>query len=179
MPTTDESPAGPGYGVRPPMPEDAPALGALHCRVWRETYADLMAPDALARLDPDRFAQNWAAIIAELDGDGRHRRAATRTRVAVAGDELVGFITVGPARDDDAPAAMQLWAINIVAEHQGTGLGDRLMSEVLGPGPAYLWVADRNDRAISFYRRHGFVLDGTASEEQDDGIREVRMVRDS
>ena len=119
-----------------------------------------------------RFSPSW-------DSEGRHRQAGTRIRVAVAGDELVGFITVGPARDEDAPASLQLWAINLLVEHQGTGLADRLMSEVLGSGAAYLWVADGNDRAINFYRRHGFLLDGAISDEQHPGIRVVRMVRDS
>ena len=38
-----------------------------------------------------------------------------------------------------------------------------------------LWVADPNPRAQAFYRKHGFVADGTAQVE--DGVREVRMVR--
>lgn len=170
---------GTGYVLRPPRADDAAALGALHCRVWQDTYSDLMDPAALARLDADRFARNWSRIIAEMDSDGRNHDEGTTTRVAIADDELVAFVTVGPARDDDAPSPAQLWAINIVAEHQGTGLADRMMSEVLGPGPAYLWDANGNDRAINFYRRHGFQLDGAISDEQHDGIREVRMVREA
>ena len=41
--------------------------------------------------------------------------------------------------------------------------------------PAALWVADPNPRAQAFYRKHGFVADGTARFE--DGVREIRMVR--
>jgi predicted GNAT family N-acyltransferase len=40
---------------------------------------------------------------------------------------------------------------------------------------AALWVADPNPRAHSFYRKHGFVADGTAQVEG--GVREIRMVR--
>ena len=40
---------------------------------------------------------------------------------------------------------------------------------------AALWVADPNPRAQAFYRKHGFVADGTAQVE--DGVREIRMVR--
>ncbi len=39
-----------------------------------------------------------------------------------------------------------------------------------------LWVADPNPRAQAFYRKHGFVPDGTAQVEN--GVREIRMVRD-
>ncbi len=38
-----------------------------------------------------------------------------------------------------------------------------------------LWVADPNPRAQAFYRKHGFVADGTTQVE--DGVREIRMVR--
>ena len=40
---------------------------------------------------------------------------------------------------------------------------------------AALWVADPNPRAQAFYRKHGFVADGTVM--VDDGVREIRMVR--
>ena len=36
-------------------------------------------------------------------------------------------------------------------------------------------VADPNARAQAFYRKHGFVADGTAQVEG--GVREIRMVR--
>ena len=38
-----------------------------------------------------------------------------------------------------------------------------------------LWVADPNPRAQAFYRKHGFVADGSAQVEG--GVREIRMVR--
>jgi hypothetical protein len=47
---------------------------------------------------------------------------------------------------------------------------------VIDPGaPATLWVADPNPRAQAFYRKNGFVADGTVKTEDD--VREVRMVR--
>jgi hypothetical protein len=38
-----------------------------------------------------------------------------------------------------------------------------------------LWVADPNPRAQAFYRKHGFVADGTIQVEG--GVLEIRMVR--
>ena len=61
------------------------------------------------------------------------------------------------------------------ADH-GTGAGPALLNAVIDPEEsAALWVADPNPRAHAFYRRHGFVADGTTQVE--DGVREVRMVR--
>ena len=51
------------------------------------------------------------------------------------------------------------------------------MNAVVDPAESVaLWVVDPNPRAHAFYRKHGFVADGTAQFE--DGVREIRMVRD-
>lgn len=164
------------YAVGPPRVEDAQTLGALHYRVWQETYAGLMEPEALARLSPERFARGWERRLTQADADGNHPDGE-RVRVATLGGAPVAFISVGPARDEGAPCERQLWALNVLPEHQGTRLAARLMAEVLGDGPAYLWVARGNERATRFYRRHGFVLDGAEATDQHDGITEIRMVR--
>lgn len=164
------------YAVRPPRAEDVTALGELHCRVWRETYAGLMTPEALARLSPEGFARGWARRMEQSGDDGRHP-SGELVQVATHGQELVAFISIGPPRDDEAPEELQLWALNVLPKHQGTGLAQRLMTEVLGDAAAYLWVARGNERAIRFYRRHDFAEDGTESTDQHDGITEIRMVR--
>ena len=46
---------------------------------------------------------------------------------------------------------------------------------MVGDRAAYLWVLANNERAIGFYERQGFRLDGT-EDEHDEG-RHVRMVR--
>jgi GNAT superfamily N-acetyltransferase len=176
------------YLIRAPRPEDVEALGALHCRVWQEAYAGLMAEEAYAELTPERFARGWGRRLVAVDGlpadeqepnllrEGRSSRGE-HVAVAEADGELVAFISVGPARDQDAPADTQLWAINVLAQHYGTGLAQDLMDRVLGDGPAYLWVAEGNDRAIRFYERNGFSLDGARASDAHDGLVELRMVR--
>ncbi|MGB3828177.1 MAG: GNAT family N-acetyltransferase [Ornithinimicrobium sp.] len=167
----------PGYAVRPPVASDAEALGRVHCRVWQSTYAQIMDPQAFAALSPERFVRGWQRRLEGVDGEGLMRSGDTTRVVEHDQDGLVGFISVGPAREDAAPTPQQLWALNITAEHRGTGLAQHLMGEVLGEGPAYLWVAKRNERAIAFYRRHRFAADGTEITDGHDGITELRMVR--
>lgn len=155
--------------------EDAVALGEMHCRIWRETYADLMAPASLARLDPVRFGQSWVERAARLADTGA---LPGREQVLVARHDgaPVGFISTGDPRDDDPPVDRQLWALNVLPEHQGTGLAHRLLVAGLGDRSAYLWVAKGNERAIAFYGKHRFVPDGTA-DVRPDGMTELRMVR--
>ena len=172
------------YLIRPPRAEDVPALGALHCRVWQEAYIGLMDEEAFAALTPERFARGWSRRLVVEEGtqnpnllrDGRSERGE-QVAVAEHGDDVVAFISVGPARDEDAPTDTQLWAINVVSEHLGTGVAQQLMDQVLSDRPAYLWVADGNDRAIRFYERNNFRLDGTQTTDRDDGLVELRMVR--
>jgi predicted GNAT family N-acyltransferase len=64
----------------------------------------------------------------------------------------------------------------VYAADHGTGAGPALLEAVIDPTEsAALWVADPNPRAQAFYRKHGFVADGTTQVER--GVREIRMVR--
>ncbi len=162
------------YVVRAPAIQDAEALGRVHYAVWRATYAEEMTPSAYEALSPQRFEAGW-----RRRWEAGASPVGETTQVAEHVDEgIVGFISVGPARDEDAPTPRQLWVINVMRQHHGTGLADRLMAEVLGDGPAYLWVSQGNSRAIRFYHRHGFAEDGGVTSDQHDGITEIRMVRD-
>ena len=89
---------------------------------------------------------------------------------------LVGWICIGKARDDDAPADVELQVLNLGKAHHGTGLAHELMTRELGDQEAYLWVVDGNDRAQAFYRKHGFELDGVGKDDSS-GSYDLRMVR--
>lgn len=174
-----------GYRVRPPTRDDADELGRLHVQVWREAYRGMMSEQTLEQLDPVSRADMWRRTAERAAESEREYTASggakgMLTRVAASADtgELAGFITVGAARDDDAPTAGQLWAINVLAAHHGTGVAQQLLDAALGPAlPAYLWVVERNGRAQSFYRRNGFRPDGARLRDDELGCDEIRMVR--
>lgn len=159
------------YSFRPLTGEDAGQLAALHIRIWRETYTGLMAQSALDALDVERFTRKWRDILGAED--------APRVLGAFDGQtgELAGWITVGEPRDEDAPAPSELWVLNLASEHQGTGLANDLMRRELADRPAYLWVVEGNERAIAFYRRHGFEFDGATKDQDDEGNVDLRMTR--
>jgi ribosomal protein S18 acetylase RimI-like enzyme len=95
----------------------------------------------------------------------------------VRGDEVVGIAMSGPPRDAMAAWARQLYVLYVYASDHGTGAGRALLEAVTDPvESAVLWVADPNPRAQAFYRKHGFVPDGTAQVEH--GVRAIRMIRD-
>jgi GNAT superfamily N-acetyltransferase len=154
--------------LRPIEPRDAEAAARLHIAVWEEAYDGLVPARMLAerRAGLDERIERWRGII-----DG----SPATTTVADHAGELVGFASVGHARDDDMGDLEELWALYVRAAWWGRGLGHRLLAAVLDGRPAYLWVLDGNERGIAFYRRQGFGFDG-ATQQEDEGLHR-RMVR--
>jgi len=116
---------------------------------WRELFWE-------AALTDPKYSQNTVAVAAH---DGA----------------LVGIAMSGPA-DEDAGTPQQLFLLYVYAAFHGSGVGPALLNAVIDPiAPASLWVADPNPRAQAFYRKHGFINDGTARIEDD--VRSIRMLR--
>ena len=160
-----------GYVVRSARPADAAEIGRVHVQVWREAYAGLMPADYLAALDPEASQRRWADILA-TPADGVRRLVG----IAPSGD-VVAIAAAGPSRDDDAPTPWELWAINVLAAHHGTGIADLLMGHLVGVAPASLWVLRGNERATRFYTRHGFQPDGAVKFHEATATAEDRWVR--
>jgi ribosomal protein S18 acetylase RimI-like enzyme len=157
------------WTIARPTLDDLDELGRVHVQVWREAYAGLLPDAYLAGLDPTLGPKRWRERFGESP--------EVDWWLARDEDGIVGMTTSGPARDDDAPTPLELYAINVLRRAHGTGLADDLMTYVVGDRPAYLWVLEGNDRAIGFYRRHGFADDGGRKPEPDTGAVEARMSR--
>ncbi|MDQ3620511.1 MAG: GNAT family N-acetyltransferase [Actinomycetota bacterium] len=157
--------------VRHARVEDVAQMARLNVRSWQETYRGLISDAVLD--DPgfpaarERF---WTAAVT----DERYRE--NRVAVAERDGELVGIAMSGPPLDSGAAWARQLYVLYVHAADHGTGAGAALLEAVVDPEESVtLWVADPNPRAQAFYRKQGFVADGTAQVEG--GVREIRMVR--
>jgi GNAT superfamily N-acetyltransferase len=89
---------------------------------------------------------------------------------------VIGVAMAGPPESPEPGWSVHLYVLYVLAADHGTGAGAALLNAVIGPQEsAALWVADPNPRAQAFYRKHGFVADGTVQVE--DGVREICMVR--
>jgi ribosomal protein S18 acetylase RimI-like enzyme len=163
--------------IRRAVPGDADQLSEVHVRTWQIAYAGLIPQAVLDSLDILARAANWRRI---LESTARPRTGPQgRTWVALEGEELIGFSSSGPARDDDAPWPLELWALYVHPRRHGSGAGGLLADAAIGDLPAYLWVLDGNDRAIRFYEKIGFAFDGARKDERHGGVvlHERRMVR--
>jgi L-amino acid N-acyltransferase YncA len=109
--------------------------------------------------------------------------------VAVEAQQVLGWASFGPSRDDDAAADVgELWAIYVSPHAWGCGVGKALWSHMLpllehqGFRRITLWVFPENDRANRFYRSLGFTLEpGSAKQFTLGGalLNEVRYVRET
>ena len=150
---------------------EADVVSGAHCHVecWREAYSELVDPERLAGIVAEiaERVELWQGLI----NTGR------APLVAVDGGQVVGFAIAGPPQEVGAPAAFQLYAINVRQVYYGTGAGQQLFDGAVGDRGCLLWVARDNPRAIAFYIRNGFALDGAEQQEPMFGIPIIRMVR--
>jgi len=158
------------WTIAPPTLDDLDELGRVHVQVWREAYAGLLPDDYLAGLDATFGPRRWRERFGSFPD--------LKWFIARDDDGIVGMATSGPPRDDDAPVGLELYAINVLRRAHGTGLADDLIAHTIGNEPAYLWVLEGNERALAFYRKHGFVDDGGRKPDLDTGAMEIRMARE-
>lgn len=160
----------PAVTVRAATADDTLGIAQVHVTSWREAYARQLPAAVLDGLDVQRRAQAWSSIIESGD---------TTVCVAETDGSIVGWASAGAGRDDDAPVALELEGIYLLASAYGSGAGQSLLDAAVGAADAYLWVMADNPRAHAFYRKNGFAADGAAKVEQvgEAAVEVVRLVR--
>lgn len=78
----------------------------------------------------------------------------------------MGIATASQPREENPPRALELRTLYLLSAHYGSGAGQGLLDASVGTGPCMLRVASENPRAIAFYRRNGFTLDGAQKIEK-------------
>jgi ribosomal protein S18 acetylase RimI-like enzyme len=178
--------------LREARPGDEPAVAELHVRSWQEAYRGLMPAEFLAALDPRERAGRYT-FGSDADGgpttllalgtggafeggDGGDPSLTNSGEVRPGsppspGEPLVGFVTFGGSRDDDAEGLGEVYALYVDPDRYRGGVGRLLMAEArerlseAGFSEAILWVLQGNDRARGFYEGEGWKPDGATREE--------------
>ncbi|WP_248751744.1 GNAT family N-acetyltransferase [Pseudomonas sp. MWU15-20650] len=138
--------------IRDALPKDAKSIANVHVRSWQQAYLTLMPAEFLASLTatlPKREAY-WAHAIESKESD---------VLVAEVDAKVIGWISVGPCRDEDKPEAEsgEVMAIYVLAEYWSKGIGAQLWASGLkrlvdqGYKAITLWVLAENERAVRFY----------------------------
>jgi GNAT superfamily N-acetyltransferase len=136
--------------IRLATPDEAEAVARVHVETWQAAYTHVFPAEALAGLevaDRAEMHRRRPPLVAEVDG------------------RIVGFVSVGPSRDEGADG--ELYAIYVHPDHWGTGVGRALIvagekrMRELGYKDVLLWVLEDNPRARRFYEAAGWTTDGT------------------
>ncbi|MHB8647860.1 MAG: GNAT family N-acetyltransferase [Thermomicrobiales bacterium] len=142
--------------IREATAADAPAIARVHVESWRTTYRGIVPDDALANLSIERRERFWAGTLSNPDGPGFAYVAADDAGT------VVGFASGGPEREGDLVYTGELYAIYLLAEQQGQGIGGQMMRIVaerlaaMGHGTMLVWVLAANP-ARHFYAALGGV----------------------
>ena len=165
------------FSVRDAEPRDARAIAYVQTCTWQVVYAHIFPGDRLTAISDERRAEWWRQTISD-------RASRTHTLVVDDAAEVAGFASLGPAREDgpDRQDLGELYAIYVLPEASGRGIGQALMAEVLnrlrseGFAEAILWVLEDNPRTRLFYEQAGWRFDGGVKEEEilATRVREVR-----
>ena len=122
----------------------------VHWKCWQETYPGLMSQAYLDELTLEKVEEKAFRWLDNL-------------LVAKDGDRVIGFVGYGDHGAED-PDTGEVFALYVLPEYQGTGVGRQLMDAALVQLAAFprivLWVVKGNARAIRFYEKCGFHLNG-------------------
>jgi ribosomal protein S18 acetylase RimI-like enzyme len=164
--------------MREAVLDDAPAIAEVHVASWRWAYRGQLPNETLEALDVAEREARWREAIPD---------PSTNVIVAVVVGAIVGFVSAGPADDDDAPpGTAELYAIYLEERAAGQGVGRALLERAVegmrtaGFSQASLWVLDSNERGRRFYERAGWAWDGKRSSHrvQCSSMPVVRYARD-
>ena len=125
----------------------------VHWKSWQESYRGIVDDGYLDRMT---LAQTEEKAFLWRDN----------ILVAKDGERVVGFAGYGKSREEDG--AGEVFALYLLEEYQKRGIGYALMrralDELSGCRAVCLWAFAENKKALSFYERVGFHLDGTEKE---------------
>ena len=135
-----------------------------------------MPDEAIAEFDVAARQRLWR------EGLARTPRPGSATFVVEDGGEVVGFASVGAARDGEAEQEAELYAIYLHPSRWGRGIGRALLQRAeesmrsSGFREAVLWVLEGNERGERFYRAAGWEHDGGSKLDEFQGaaVTELR-----
>jgi len=136
--------------IRIAKPEDAEEIASVHVACWRETYASILPQKYLAQLNQKERRKVWRKAL----------NCALPVFVATQKGTIIGFANGGKNRCPEIKAVGEIYALYLLACHQGQGVGRQLFQIVqenlisCNLHPFLTWVLTENP-ACGFYDRMG------------------------
>jgi ribosomal protein S18 acetylase RimI-like enzyme/8-oxo-dGTP pyrophosphatase MutT (NUDIX family) len=117
--------------IRPAREADAPAMGQLMVTTYLAAHRDQIPPEVWAKRKGEWTAEvsadGWRRTLRELATDGEVLECIF---VVEEGGEILGLGMGGPAHVELLPQTGAVYSLYVRQEHQGRGLGRRLVQTV-------------------------------------------------
>jgi ribosomal protein S18 acetylase RimI-like enzyme len=170
--------------IRPATVTDASGIALVHVDTWRTAYRGMIPDGYLDSLSYERRGDFWQRSIADPGNP-------SFVYVAEADEgQVVGFASAGPPQSEQPDYEGEIWAIYVLKEYQGMGIGRRLVQAVAcelqarGMRSMLLWVLKDNAPSRAFYESLGgqllkeqqFELGGATLTEVGYGWPDVTML---
>ena len=143
--------------IRPATIHDAAPLSTLATTVFSETYGAMIPPDTLQTHLEEQLSVE--ALRVDLVDSSTHYF------VTYCNETLIGFSKLSATHQPSALActkSIEMVKLYVASGYHGFGMGAKLMKRSLfeakerGYESIWLCVWEKNERAISFYRKWGF-----------------------
>lgn len=146
--------------IRQALDEDASAIARVHVESWQTTYRGIVPDQYLESLNVEERTARWQDLL----------RSGSRVFVAEGEGRIIGFVHGGAIREPLNNYDAELFAIYLLAEAQGRGIGTAILMELVkalnedGFQSIAVWVLEAN-AAVRFYEALGAVRVATTQIE--------------
>lgn len=168
------SPPGGAAGfVRPARASDAASLAQVQVASWRRDFAGIVPGDLLAELTSEQaegvWRDRWLEAITSPPTSKHHVLAAL---TGAPQREVVGFVSAGPATDEDRWPGTdgQLYELRVAPDRTGQGHGSRLLHAAAdtmtedGFHTLFTWALEADTALRRFLESSGWAADGARGE---------------
>jgi ribosomal protein S18 acetylase RimI-like enzyme len=153
---------------------DVERVAEIHVSAWRNAFFGILSND---------FLFNRLRVQSRVE-IYRKSLISKETETYVFDDGMIkAFMTIGRCRDDDKPDSFELWGLYVDPFWQHSGIG-KLMSQFCEQeaisrkyDDIYLWVLEPNLTARNFYRKMGYIPDGSMKEMEWLHSNEIRYFK--
>ena len=137
--------------------DDLHELRELSISTFYETFSPMNTPEDMENYLATSFDE--AKFRRELSDSN------TEFFFVYSGEELAGYMKLNEApsqSDVNDKASLEIERIYVLSKYQGEGLGALLMDKAISTArerdKEYIWLGvwEKNEKALAFYKKHGF-----------------------
>lgn len=136
--------------VRLAEPDDAGAIAEVQARSWQVAYLGMLPNEVLVGFGEAQGVTFWHRILERANGQDS-------VLVAELERDVVGFVSSGPIRDRLPGYSGEFYALYVLPEAQGCGIGTSLVAHAARSlvrhrrVSAAVWVLEDNTLGRQFY----------------------------